>query len=898
MANPVMDTPRKLRPVERPQPEDETTRLAEDAARARNWKRWGTYLAERQWGTVREDYSEGGSCWEYFPHDHARSRAYRWGEDGLLGWTDRENRMCFALAVWNGKDPILKERLFGLTGPEGNHGEDVKECYFYLDSTPTCSYAKGLYRYPQAEYPYAPLVEENRRRGRQDREYELSDTGVLDGGRYFDVIVEYAKASPEDTLVQVTIANRGAEPSTLHVLPTLWLRNTWAWGRTGEGYWPKGRIAASDPHAIVAEHPSLGRYRLSVETQPAAWLFTENETNTERVFATPNATPYVKDAFHEYVVHGRTGAVNPAGTGTKAAALYRVDVPAGGETLLRLRLTAESETGEPFGARFEQTLAARRREADEFFAARVVPGMTDEERNVSRQAYAALLWSRQFFHYDVRTWLEGDPAQPPPPAARKHGRNADWVHLYNRDVLSIPEKWEYPWYAAWDLAFHMLPMAEIDPEFAKSQLVLFLREWYMHPNGQIPAYEFAFGDVNPPVHAWAAWRVYKMTGQRGARDHFFLARVFQKLLLNFTWWVNRKDSEGNHIFGGGFLGMDNIGVFDRSQPLPTGGTLEQADGTAWMGFYCSTLLSMALELATKERAYEDMASKLFEHFIRIADAVNVLGGSGLWSEQDGFYYDQLNCSGKIVPMRIRSMVGLLPLIAVEVIEEETLAGATGFRKRMEWFLENRPELADYVTIMREKTASDGRRLLALPTKERLVRVLGYMLDENEFFSPYGIRSVSRYHHDHPYVLAAGGREYAVDYEPGESTTGIFGGNSNWRGPVWFPLNYLLLEALQRYHHFYGDGLKVECPTGSGRFLHLGEVSRELARRLSSTFLPGADGRRPYDDSRVATDPRWRDYVRFHEYFDGDTGRGLGARFQGWTLLVTRCLEDVARGRRP
>jgi hypothetical protein len=614
------------------------------------------------------------------------------------------------------------------------------------------------------------------------------------------------------------------------------------------------------------------------------------------VFGVPNATPWVKDAFHEYVVHGRTDAVNPAGAGTKSAALYALDVAAGGTVVLECRLTAEAGVAEPFGPAFERTIATRRREADTFYDARMHPALTDDERRVARQAYASLLWTKQFFHYDVRTWLEGDPVQPSPPAARRHGRNYDWGHLYNRDIVSLPDKWEYPWYAAWDLAFHMLPMAHVDLAFAKEQIVLFLREWYMHPNGQLPAYEFAFGDANPPVHAWAAWRVYKMSGQRGERDRLFLERVFQKLLLNFTWWVNRKDSEGKHVFGGGFLGMDNIGVFDRSQALPTGGSLDQADGTAWMGFYCATLLSMALELAQADPAYEDMASKLFEHFVRIADAMNALGGSGLWSPTDGFFYDQLNHAGTIVPLRVRSMVGLVPLIAVEVIEEETLARCPAFRKRMEWFLRNRPELADYISCMRETPGSDRHRLLALSTKERLVRVLQYMLDENEFLAPQGIRSVSRFHRDQPYVFEAGGQRYSVAYDPGEGTTGLFGGNSNWRGPIWFPINYLLMEALERYHHFYGDELTVECPTGSGRRMHLGQVAQELARRLSSAFLLGPDGRRPYDDTRFASDPHWRDLVRFQEYFHGDTGRGLGARYQGWTLLVARCLEDVARSR--
>ncbi len=874
----------------------ETTRLAEDQSRQRNWKRFGPYLAARQWGTVREDYSEWGSCWDYFPHDHARSRAYRWGEDGLLGITDRQGRLCFAPALWNGRDPILKERLFGLTGPEGNHGEDVKETYFYLDSTPTHSNMKALYKYPQAEFPYGRLVDENRRRGKHERELELADTGVFADGRYFDVTIEYAKASPDDVLIRITVANRGPEAATLHVLPTLWFRNTWSWGRKGEGYWAKPTLARQPDGTIAAEQDSLGRYRLAVEGTPEL-LFTENETNVERLYGGPNPTPYVKDAFHEYVVHGRTEAVNPARVGTKAAALYRLDIAAGESRVVRVRLTAESEVGaQPLGDTFDATFQARIDEADAFYATRIPPALSADERAVMRQAFATLLWSKQFFHYDVRAWLEGDPAHPTPPSSRRAGRNAEWRHLYNRDVISMPEKWEYPWYAAWDLAFHMLPFARVDTHFAKEQLVLFTREWYMHPNGQLPAYEFAFGDVNPPVHAWAAWRVYKMTGERGERDRLFLSRVFQKLLLNFTWWVNRKDSEGNNLFGGGFLGLDNIGVFDRSKPLPTGGSLEQADGTAWMAFYCGTMLSMALELSREDPAYEDMASKFFEHYVAIADAMNTMGGPGLWCEQDGFYYDQLRLGQEVVPLRIRSMVGLLPLLACEILEHETLDRLPGFTRRMQWFLDNRPDLACRIAYAEQ---GHGHRLLAIPSRERLERVLRIMLDENEFLSPHGIRSVSRVHGEHPYIFNVGGEEYRVDYTPGESTTGLFGGNSNWRGPIWFPVNYLLIEALQRYHHFYGDALTVECPTGSGHRMTLQEVARELSRRLASLFLPDADGHRPFhgDDGLFAADPHFRDHVMFSEYFHGNTGRGLGASFQGWTLLVTRCLEDLAQGRR-
>jgi hypothetical protein len=885
------------------EPNAERRRLEEDARREKNWKRWGPYLSERQWGTVREDYSEYGNCWDYFPHDHARSRAYRWGEDGIFGMTDREGRLCFALALWNGRDPILKERLFGLTGPEGNHGEDVKESYFYLESTPTHSWMKALYKYPQAEYPYARLVDENRRRGKLDPEYELVDTGAFGENRYFDVFVEYAKGSPNDVLIRITAANRGPESAPLHLLPTLWFRNTWSWGRTGEGYWPKPRISREAGGALLAEHADLGRFRLDVENAPVepTLLFTENETNVARLFGSPNPQPYVKDAFHEAVVHGRKDLVNPEEVGTKAAAHYVVEVPARGEVTLRLRLSSEDEAPPAaFDNGFDRVFEDRRREADAFYGENLPEALTEEERRVARQAYGGLLWTKQFYHFAVKDWLEGDPAQPPPPERRKEGRNSVWTHLYNRDVISMPDKWEYPWYAAWDLAFHMIPFARLDPDFAKEQLILLLREWYMHPNGQIPAYEFAFGDVNPPVHAWAAWRTYKMTGLRGSRDRVFLARVFQKLLLNFTWWVNRKDPEGKNLFAGGFLGLDNIGVFDRSMELPTGGHLEQADGTAWMAFYCLTMLSMALELASEDPAYEDVASKFFEHFVAITDSMNTLGGTGLWDEEDGFYYDQLHVDGHQVPLKLRSMVGLVPLFAVEVLEESVIAKLPGFRKRMQWFLENRKDLARHISYMEGRSGdAHGHRLLAIPSKERLERVLRCLLDESEFLSPHGIRAVSRVYGERPYTFRIGGQEYRVAYDPGESTTGLFGGNSNWRGPVWFPVNYLLVEALERYHHYYGDQLTVELPRGSGRRANLREVALELARRLSSTFLPDENGRRPChgDDERYARDPHWKDLVLFHEYFHGETGRGVGASHQtGWTALVLRLLKDVARSR--
>jgi hypothetical protein len=898
-----LSTTRGAHGAGRTRPDAEARRLEEDARREKNWKRWGPYLSERQWGTVREDYSERGDSWGHFSHDQARSRAYRWGEDGLLGITDRQCRLCFALALWNGRDPILKERLFGLTGPEGNHGEDVKELYYYLDSTPTHSYLKALYKYPQAEYPYAWLVEENRRRAKHEREFELLDTGVFDAGRYFDVFAEYAKAAPEDVLIRITVANRGHEHAEIHLLPTLWFRNTWSWGRQGEGYWPKPTIVSAGGGAILADHAALGRYRLEAEPVGEAappMLFTENETNVQRLYGVPG-TPHGKDAFHDYVVHGRADAVNPEHSGTKAAFHYRFSIPAGEEVVVRLRLTAEGQPQRrPFGRSFDETFAERIAECAAFYDARLPAGLTAEERSVERQGYAGLLWSKQFYYYVIDHWLGGDPAQPSPPATRRSGRNNDWRHLYNRDVISMPDKWEYPWYAAWDLAFHMVPLARIDPHFAKDQLVLFLREWYMHPSGQIPAYEFALNDVNPPVHAWAAWRVYKITGARGERDRLFLARVFQKLLLNFTWWVNRKDAEGKNLFSGGFLGLDNIGVFDRSQPMPSGGHLEQADGTAWMAFYCVTMLSMALELAKDDPAYEDLASKFFEHFVAIVDAMNSLGGSGLWDESDGFYYDQLHAGGEHVPLRVRSLVGLLPLVAVELLEHEITDRLPGFSKRLHWFLDNRPELARYVSCREENDHKDCTHLLlAIPTRERLEQALRTMLDEREFLSPHGIRSVSRVHEASPYIFRCAGCEHRVDYVPGESDSWLFGGNSNWRGPIWFPINYLLVEALERYHRFYGDHLRVECPTGSGRWMNLQEVAREISARLARLFLPDAAGHRPVHDGheRYAQDPHWKSLVLFHEYFHADTGRGLGASHQtGWTALVVRALEDLAAAR--
>ncbi|MBL9215062.1 MAG: hypothetical protein JNG83_06265 [Opitutaceae bacterium] len=893
-------------PVESRAATAEHARLAEDARREKNWKRWGPYLAERQWGTVREDYSADGEAWQYFPFEQARSRAYRWGEDGLLGITDRECRLCFALALWNGRDPILKERLFGLSGPEGNHGEDVKEAYFYTASTPTHSHMRAVYHYPQAAFPYARLREENARRGKADPEFELEDTGVFADGRYFEVAVEYAKAGPDELLIEIRATNCGPEPAVLHLLPTLWFRNTWSWGCRHEGCEVKPRMHPGAPGQVLMHHATLGRWVWEIEPvdgRPAALLFTDNETNAQRLFQSENPGPYVKDAFDDYVVHGRNEAVNPRRVGTKVAAHRSETIAAGATVALRLRLHAEQDAarsrapgGGAFGAGFDEVLARRRAEAEEFYAHVLPAAIPAEERHVARQAFAGLLWSKQFYHLIVEDWLEGDPAQPPPPAARRRGRNSDWPHLYNRDIISMPDKWEYPWFAAWDVAFHMIPFARIDPQFAKDQLNLFLREWYMHPNGQIPAYEWNFSDVNPPVHAWACWRVYKLTGPRGARDRLFLARVFQKLLVNFTWWVNRKDPGGRHLFSGGFLGLDNIGVFDRSKPLPTGGHLEQADGTAWMAFYCSTMLAIALELAEEDPTYEDIASKFFEHFVSIADAMNHLGGTGLWHEGDGFYYDQLLLDGKAFPLRLRSMVGIIPLFAVEFIEEARLDRLPGFAKRTRWFLENRRDLSSHISYMTQGKAAVGRRLLAIPSRRRLERVLAYVFDEKEFLSPYGVRSLSRIYQDNPFVMQAGGREYRVNYVPGESDSGLFGGNSNWRGPVWFPTNFLLIEALERYHHFYGDSFTIEFPTGSGNRMTLQQAARELARRMIRLFVPEKTGGRPCHGNQVAfsEDPRRRDQVLFHEYFHGETGRGLGASHQtGWTALVARLIEDFS-----
>jgi hypothetical protein len=885
----------------RPRPLDpESQRLREDERRQKNWKRWGPYLAERQWGTVREDYSADGDSWDYLPHDNARSRAYRWGEDGLLGICDRECRLCFALALWNEKDPILKERLFGLTNPEGNHGEDVKEEYFYLDATPTASYLKALYKYPHAEFPYDYLVASNRLRGREEPEFELRDTGIFHESRYFDVFAEYAKAAPDDVLIRLTVANRGPGPARLHLLPTLWFRNTWAWQCTHEGCWPRPGLCAVGPAAVRTEHETLEPFVWSAGPGPdgklPVLLFTDNETNGQRLFGVHNPDHHVKDAFHDYLIHGQAGAVSPLPTGTKVAAHYPLELAAGAEVVIRLRLCREEEATETPFTGFEAVFGRRIEEANGFYGLRLPRGLPVRQQRLCRSACAGLVWSRQFYHFVVRAWLDGDPGQPPPPDVRKGGRDSDWGHLFSRDVLSMPDKWEYPWFATWDLGFQCVAFANFDPAFAKEQLLLLLREWYMHPNGQLPAYEWDFGSVNPPVHAWASWRVYKIAAARGHRDRSFLERAFQKLLLSFTWWVNRKDVRGKHLFAGGFLGLDNIGVFDRNRPLPGGGQLEQADGTAWMAFFCTTMLAIALELARDNAVYEDIASKFFEHFIAIADAMNTLGGTGLWDEEDGFYYDQLRLEGRApVPLRVRSLVGLIPLIAVEVLEQETMERYPGFINRARWLLEHRADLSQYVSYCDTGGCRpEHRRLLAIPSRQRLLRVLPRLLDENEFLSAHGIRSLSRAHRDRPYVFRCGDEEHRVAYVPGESDSPMFGGNSNWRGPVWFPMNYLLIEALERYGHFYGDTLQVEFPTGSGRRFPLTEVARELSARLVRLFLPGPDGFLPSQrpPAGLEDDPCWRDLVLFHEYFDGDTGRGLGASHQtGWTALVARLIED-------
>ncbi len=856
------------------------------ADRGEDWRRWGPYLSERQWGTVREDYSPGGTAWDYLPHDQARSRAYRWGEDGLAGFADDKLLWCLSLALWNEHDPILKERLFGLTNEQGNHGEDVKELYYFLDGTPTHSYMRMLYKYPQAAFPYDRLVAENHARGPADREFELVDTGIFDEHRYFDVVVEYAKASTDDILMQVTVHNRGPEAAPLHILPQLWARNTWSW----EANQPKPLLQLRN-NAVTAWHPRLLRTRLLEVDAPVEWLFCENETNFQRIYGAPIAG-LAKDGINDFVVDGKADAVSRHAQGTKCAAHLRVMVAAGGSTTVRIRLRPDP-TQRAFDY-FDDVMASRRADADEFYSA-VQRGMPDEDaRRVQRQAFAGMLWCKQFYMFDVRRWLDGDPSQPPPPPEREHGRDIEWRHLDNADIISMPDTWEYPWYAAWDLAFHCVTFALIDPVFAKQQLLLLMRERYMHPNGQLPAYEWAFGDVNPPVHAWAVLRVFQMDrAMTGVADRKFLEKCFHKLLLNFTWWVNRKDASGRNIFGGGFLGLDNIAIFDRSKPLPTGGTIDQSDGTAWMAMFTLNLLRVALELALEDDAYEDMATKFFEHFLFIAEAMTKAGGIGLWDEQDQFFYDVLHLpDAESIPLRVRTIVGLIPLFAVEVIGSRAFQALPEFSERLQFFLHDRPDLASLISHWSEPGSGD-RRLLSLLRGHRMKMLLRRMLDEEEFLSPHGIRSLSKYHADHPYVLDVGGAEFSIGYEPGEGTSLAFGGNSNWRGPVWMPINILLIDSLREFHRYYGDDFLVECPTRSGNLMPLRQVADVLSGRLTTLFLRGADGRRPMlgDDELSQTDPEFRDHLLFHEYFHGNTGRGLGASHQtGWTGCIALALS--------
>jgi hypothetical protein len=879
----------------------EERRLRAYRDRQANWKNWGPYLSERAWGTVREDYSPDGAAWDYFPHDHARSKAYRWGEDGLAGICDRNQYLCFALGLWNGKDPILKERMFGLTGPEGNHGEDAKEAWFYLDSTPTHSYMKMLYKYPQAEFPYGDLVAENGRRGYHDDEYELWDTNVFEQG-YWDVFIEYAKPFQDDILVNIEVFNRGTEAAEITVLPTLWFRNTWSWGyENGPMLDAKGKPRmkrvpdAGDTSGVEAVHPTSDLYMFYLQDADEV-LFTENETNYEKLHGSPNTTPYVKDSFHRYLCDGETGAVNPDGEGTKCAGVYKLMVEPGTSRTVRCRIT-RVEQAAPFKD-YDKLFDKKKREADEFYASVQNPRLPEEELSVQRQALAGMLWTKQLFYYDVEQWLRGDPSMPAPPEGRSKGRNRDWGHMANFDIISMPDKWEYPWYATWDLAFHCIPLTLVDADFAKRQLELMTREWYMHPNGQLPAYEWAFDDVNPPVHAWAVWRCYKIDEKmRGRPDRDFLEGVFHKLMLNFTWWVNRKDTEGSNIFQGGFLGLDNIGVFDRSAELPTGGRIDQSDGTSWMAAYCLQMLRVSLELARETKCYQDTATKFFEHFLRIANAMTDVGGEGhsLWDEEDGFFYDYLHLpDGTTHKLAVRSLVGLLPLFAVDTIEPETLAQMPDLERRMKWFMEHRPHLVGNMASV-TVPGTGQRRLFALLTRDRLVRVLRRMLDEDEFLSPYGIRSISKVHKKEPYVFEVDGHAHSVDYWPAESRSGLFGGNSNWRGPIWFPVNYLIIESLQKFHHYYGDDLKVELPTGSGNWVNLDEVATDLSKRLINLFMPDPDdGTRPVNARTPLfdADPYFAPYPLFYEFFHADNGAGVGAMHQtGWTGLVAKLLQQ-------
>ncbi|SAK85920.1 Mannosyl oligosaccharide glucosidase [Caballeronia calidae] len=872
----------------------EQTRL--NAAREAGipWKKWGPYLSERQWGTVREDYSDNGDAWNYFTHDHARSRAYRWGEDGIGGICDDGQRLCFALALWNERDAILKERLFGLTNSEGNHGEDVKEYYFYLDSTPTHSYMKYLYKYPQREFPYRDLVETNRQRSREQMEYELLDTGVFDDDRYFDVFLEYAKAGPEDMLVRITVHNRGAQPARIRMLPTLWFRNTWSWGEDER----KPSLNEAGPGVIRATHHDLGEYWLHYEGAPES-LFTENESNAERLWNQPNASPYVKDAFHTYVISGKRDAVNPAKTGTKAAVHYLCDVDGGGSATIRLRL-APSKLDDPFGD-FDQTFDHRLVDANEFYERIAPKSLNEDQRRVHRQALAGMLWGKQYYYFDLELWLREHRSHPLLDAARRDVRNTEWFHMLNADVISMPDKWEYPWYAAWDLAFHTVALALVDFDFAKEQLLLMLRSLYVHPSGQIPAYEWNFSDVNPPVHAAATLWLYKYERELGRADLRFLERSFQGLMLNFNWWVNRKDPAGRNVFAGGFLGLDNIGVFDRSAQLPTGGSLEQADGTAWMAFYCQTMLEMATILTEYDPIYEEAAFKFVQHFMWITYAMDRRGKceDEMWDEEDGFFYDLLRFpDGHTMRLKIRSLVGLLPLCASTVFEAPSSSRYPKLMELMAQFRKRYPELVAHVAPTDTGfTGYKDRRLLSILNKRKLERVLAYLLDEKEFLGPHGIRSLSRYHLEHPYVFHVGGDAYTVQYLPAESNTGMFGGNSNWRGPVWMPVNLLIVRALVNLYSFFGDDFKVECPTGSGQKMTLFEVAQEIVRRLTSTFLRGADAKRPVygGTEKFQNDPHWRDLILFYEYFHGDNGAGLGASHQtGWSGLVAPLLDLFGR----
>jgi len=891
---------KEIPPADPLSPTAEEIRLGEDFRRERFWKLWGTYLSERQWGTVREDYSGDGDVWNSFSFEQSRSRVYRWGEDGLLGLSDRFGRLCFGISLWNGKDPILKERLFGLSGPQGNHGEDVKELYYYLDATPTHSYCKGLYKYPQAEFPYADLVAENRRRTHLQPEYELVDTGVFDQNRYFDVQVEYAKGSIKDILIKVTISNRGPDQADLVFLPTLWYRNTWAWGDIAEECLIEPRISIMRPGTLSAVHAVMGDYGMTFDKGPDGklpeFLFTNNETNTQRLYGEVLARPYVKDAFHDVVIEGKADAVNPEQVGTKTAGRYNLRIPAGGSVVMRMRLTEKGAAeGEPLDDSFEDIFAARIKDAEEFFSSKVSPSLSTEQKNVTRQAYAGLLWSKQFYNLVQSEWERGDSTEPPPPPGHSV-RNKDWENIFNRDVISMPDTWEYPYYCSWDLAFHTAALGRIDPVYCKDQLILLLREWYTHPNGQMPAYEWNFSDVNPPVHAWAALRLYYQGVQAGVPDNEFLEKVFQKLLINFTWWVNRKDSNGNNLFEGGFLGFDNISVFDRSRPLPTGGVLKQADGSSWMAFYCLTMLRMSLELAVHNPVYADMGTKFITHFARIVEAMNEFGGTGLWDDEDGFYYDHLQLGEQSIPIKVRSIVGFIPMFATSYVTSEQRNMNPGYKNRLQWFIKNRPRLAATLLEINGPASHDPNvlHLLTVTPRKRLEKILRYMFDEEEFLSPYGIRSVSKYHKKHPYTYTVNSQVYSVDYEPGEGKTGMFGGNSNWRGPVWIPINFMIIKSLETYHHFYGDSFKVEFPTQSGNWITLGEAAQLLAERVSSIFLPDESGNRPChgDNAHYSNDPYWRDLVLFNEYFHGETGKGLGASHQtGWTALVAELLAN-------